>query len=358
MYPNSRCGPRASSSTDGRAVTIRKSRYTCIESALMITDGVNSANAIAKADLPLAVGPAMSVSGGRVFVFIATVVAPERLKRSDVESIVGRLGAVNCQPVDWCWLQSEVAFDIQFENDPDQARMALEGPEDLFDIIIQPAAHRKRKLLVADMDSTMITVECIDELADYAGLKAEVSEVTERAMRGEIDFAGALRDRVALLAGMPETTIAECLRERVKLMGGAKALVQTFSANGGEAILVSGGFTHFTGPVAAEIGFGRAIANRLIVKEGALTGEVEQPIVDSATKRTVLLEALNGRTPSTSIAIGDGANDIPMIEAAGLGVAYHAKPKTQAAADACIRHGDLTVLLYAMGYARKDWITA
>ena len=226
------------------------------------------------------------------------------------------------------------------------------------DIIIQSAAHRHRKLLVADMDSTMITVECIDELADYVGMKAQVSEVTERAMRGEIDFAGALRDRVALLAGMKESIIAECLRERVKLMGGSRALIQTFRAYGGEAILVSGGFTHFTGPVAAEIGFDRAIANRLIVKDGVLTGEVEQPIVDSATKRSVLLDALKGRDAAISIAIGDGANDIPMIEAAGLGVAYHAKPKTQAAADACIRHGDLSVLLYAMGYARKDWVTA
>ena len=237
-----------------------------------------------------------------------------------------------------------------------QAAPALAGAA--VDVVIQPLADRHRKLLVADMDSTMITVECIDELADYAGLKAEVSEVTERAMRGEIDFAGALRDRVALLAGMKESVIAECLRERVKLMGGAKALIQTFRAYGGEAILVSGGFTHFTGPVAAEIGFDRAIANRLIVKDGVLTGEVEQPIVDSATKRAVLLDALNGRDPSVSIAIGDGANDIPMIEAAGLGVAYHAKPKTIAAADACVRHGDLSVLLYAMGYARDQWVTA
>ena len=217
------------------------------------------------------------------------------------------------------------------------------------DIIVQPAAHRHRKLLVADMDSTMITVECIDELADYAGLKAEVSEVTERAMRGEIDFAGALRDRVALLAGLSEATVAECLRERVKLMGGAKELVTAFRAAGGTALLVSGGFTHFTGPVAAEIGFDRAMANRLIVKNGILTGDVEQPIVDAATKRAVLLEALDGRNPSVSIAIGDGANDIPMIEAAGLGIAYHAKPKTEAAADACVRFGNLNVVRYALG---------
>ena len=197
----------------------------------------------------------------------------------------------------------------------------------------------------------MITVECIDELADYAGLKAEVSEVTERAMRGEIDFAGALRDRVALLAGLSEATVAECLRERVKLMGGAKALVTAFRAAGGTALLVSGGFTHFTGPVAAEIGFDRAIANRLIVRDGVLTGDVETPIVDAQTKKSTLLDTLAAMNlpVSASIAIGDGANDIPMIEAAGLGVAYHAKPKTQAAADACVRFGDLNVVRYALG---------
>ena len=307
----------------------------------MITEGVKSASAIAKADLPLAVGPAMSASGGRVFVFIATLVAGDGLKAGDISALCDALGGTAGPVVDG------VACDILFEH-----RHTGENCDSVtvgIDIIIQPLVHRQRKLLVADMDSTMITVECIDELADYAGLKAEVSEVTERAMRGEIDFAGALRDRVALLAGLSEATVAECLRERVKLMGGAKALIQTFRANGGEAILVSGGFTHFTGPVAKEIGFDRAIANRLVVKDGALTGTVEQPIVDASTKRAVLLKALDGRDPSVSIAIGDGANDIPMIEAAGLGVAYHAKPKTQAAADACVRFGDLNVVRYALG---------
>jgi phosphoserine phosphatase len=288
-------------------------------------------------------------------VFIATLVAPEGLKAGDISAACDALGGMAGPLID------DVACDVCFDLPEPNGEARLSGSpasaEMLtgVDIIIQPAAHRHRTLLVADMDSTMITVECIDELADYAGLKAEVSEVTERAMRGEIDFAGALRDRVALLAGMPETTIAECLRERVKLMGGAKALVQTFRDKGGTAILVSGGFTHFTGPVAAEIGFGRAIANRLIVKNGVLTGEVEQPIVDSATKRAVLLEALGGRDPSVSIAIGDGANDIPMIEAAGLGVAYHAKPKTIAAADASVRFGDLSVIAYALGWRRSEW---
>ena len=246
-------------------------------------------------------------------------------------------------------MRDGVACDISLVQASAGARSTLETALPHLDIIVQPAAHRHRKLLVADMDSTMITVECIDELADYAGLKAEVSEVTERAMRGEIDFAGALRDRVALLAGLTEATVAECLRERVKPMGGAKELVTAFRAAGGTAILVSGGFTHFTGPVAAEIGFDRAIANRLIVKNGILIGEVEQPIVDAQTKKATLLEALNGRDPSISIAIGDGANDIPMIEAAGLGIAYHAKPKTEAAADACVRFGDLNVVRYALG---------
>ena len=268
---------------------------------------------------------------------IATLVAADGLKAGDIsaacDALQGKAGPI----VDG------VACDIRFAG--------LRAPPELSmlcDIIIQREADRHRKLLVADMDSTMITVECIDELADYAGLKAEVSAVTERAMRGEIEFADALRDRVALLAGMKESVIAECLAERVKLMGGAKELVTAFRAAGGTALLVSGGFTHFTGPVATEIGFDRAIANRLVVKDGVLTGDVETPIVDAQTKKSVLIEALAARDPSVSIAIGDGANDIPMIEAAGLGIAYHAKPKTIAAADACVRFGDLNVVRYAL----------
>lgn len=255
-----------------------------------------------------------------------------------------------------------VACDIRFLDDgigssEVSPRFALESLLPNVDVIVQVEADRRRLLLVADMDSTMITAECIDELADYVGLKTEVAEVTERAMRGEIDFAGALRDRVALLAGMAETTVAECLRERVRVMGGAKALVRTVRANGGYTLLVSGGFTHFTGSVAAEIGFDRAIANRLIVRDGLLTGQTEQPIVDAETKKAALLRELELRQEptSSSFAIGDGANDIPMIEAAGLGVAFHAKPKTETAADARIRTGDLSVVLYAMGFARADW---
>ena len=318
--------------------------------------------------------------------FIATLVAKESLSAGDIsaacDAVRGRAGA----------LVDGVACDVRFEGDGVAGRAALEtlfsersrgappsevearrnainvsgegdlgsartrpssslGEESAIDIIVQREADRHRKLLIADMDSTMITVECIDELADYVGLKAQVSEVTERAMRGEIDFADALRDRVALLAGLSETTVAECLHERVKLMGGAVDLVAAFRAAGGRAVLVSGGFTHFTDSVAKQSGFDRALANRLVVKGGALTGEVEWPIVDAQTKRETLLTeaAMLGIPLSATIAIGDGANDIPMIEAAGLGVAYHAKPKTRAAADACVRSGDLNVVRYALG---------
>ncbi|MFM9978969.1 MAG: phosphoserine phosphatase SerB [Sphingomonadaceae bacterium] len=276
--------------------------------------------------------------------FIATLVAKERLAAGDIsaacDAVEGRAGAV----------VAERACDIWFSGNIAEGRSALEALPGI-DVIVQREAERTRRLLVADMDSTMITVECIDELADYVGLKAEVSAVTERAMRGEIDFAVALRNRVALLAGLTEATVAECLRERVKLMGGARELVTAFRAAGGTALLVSGGFTHFTGPIAAEIGFDRAVANRLIVKDGALTGEVEHPIVDAQTKRDTLLAeaAALGIPISATIAIGDGANDIPMIEAAGLGVAYHAKPRTEAAADASVRFGDLSVVRYALG---------
>jgi phosphoserine phosphatase len=225
------------------------------------------------------------------------------------------------------------------------------------DVVVQPAEGREKKLLVADMDSTMITVECIDELADYAGIKTQIAAVTEAAMRGELDFAAALDARVALLKGMEEAVIDRCLAERVTIMAGAKALVRTMRARGAEAILVSGGFTRFAEPVAREIGFDRAIANVLDIGAGALTGTVAKPIVDSSTKERTLIEARTrlGLEDHETLAVGDGANDLAMIRLAGLGVAYHAKPVVAAAAAARIDDNDLTALLYAQGIPRAEW---
>jgi len=224
-------------------------------------------------------------------------------------------------------------------------------------VVVQPAARRAKRLLVADMDSTMITIECIDELADYAGIKSQIAEITERAMRGELDFEGALDARVSLLKGLDAAVIDRCHAERVRIMPGAKALVRTMRANGARCVLVSGGFTVFADRVAKEIGFDRAVSNRLEIADGALLGTVTRPIIGAAAKReTLTAEAAQlGIGHQDVLAVGDGANDIPMIELAGLGVAYHAKPKTAAAAGARIDHNDLTALLYAQGYARKDW---
>jgi phosphoserine phosphatase len=226
------------------------------------------------------------------------------------------------------------------------------------DVVVQPAAGRRKRLLAADMDSTIITVECIDELADYAGVKAQVADVTERAMRGEVEFEAALRERVALLAGLDQKVLARCLAERVRLTPGAETLVRTMSREGAQCLLVSGGFTFFADAVAEQAGFHRAVSNRLGTADGRLTGTVEGSIVGAAEKRRALIEfaAESGVDLTDALAIGDGANDIPMLQAAGLGVAYHAKPAAVAAAGARIRHGDLSTLLYAQGYPRKDWV--
>jgi phosphoserine phosphatase len=319
----------------------------------MIVDGVSRASAIASADLPDAVGPATSAKGG--FVFIATLIAPDGQALSNGDLTAASDAVAGDAPR---WLDEGVAADVPFARGLATARATLEAALPQFDVIVQVEAERRRSLLIADMDSTMITVECIDELADYAGIRAQVTAVTEAAMRGELDFEGALRSRVALLKGLPESVIDECLRERVKIMSGAKALIRTLRANGGKAVLVSGGFTRFAEPVAAEIGFDSCRANVLGIKNGELDGTVIGDIVGALTKRDTLLTELAARhlPVSASQAIGDGANDIPMIEAAGLGVAYHAKPMTAAAADAQIRHGDLSALLYAMGYKRATWV--
>ena len=290
--------------------------------------------------------------------FIATLIAADSLDRSDIAAASDALAAAGCQPSGWRWLDEGKAADIPFAHDAIAARGALEVAGAVYDVVVQPAAGREKKLLVADMDSTMITVECIDELADYAGIKAEIAAVTEAAMRGELDFAEALDARVALLKGLDATAIDRCLAERVTIMPGAKTLVRTMRARGAETILVSGGFTRFAEPVAAEIGFDRAIANVLEIHGAALAGTVAKPIVDSSTKQNTLIDARDrlGLAAHETLAIGDGANDLAMIRLAGLGVAYHAKPIVAAAAGARIDRGDLTTLLYAQGIGRGEWV--
>jgi len=257
------------------------------------------------------------------------------------------------------WIDQGVAADLPFARiDRAAARAALENLFYQVDVVVQPRAGRAKKLLIADMDSTMITCECIDELADYAGIKDQIAEVTERAMRGELDFESALDARVGLLGGLDAGTIALCHAERVKLMPGARALIQTIKANGARAVLVSGGFTVFAEPVAQAIGFDHSLSNRLVIEDGKLAGRVERPIIGADAKRETLLAeiAALGLTVDQTMAVGDGANDIPMIQAAGLGIAYHGKPRTAAAAAARIDHGDLTALLYAQGYPRAAWV--
>jgi phosphoserine phosphatase len=211
-------------------------------------------------------------------------------------------------------------------------------------------------VFISDMDSTMITAECIDELADFAGLKDKISEITERAMQGELDFEQALRERVRLLEGLPETAIAECLAERIAPMPGARRLVATLKAQGCRTILVTGGFYQFANPVAKMLGFEKVVANTLDVVDGKIAGTVSGQIVDSGVKRATLIEECAAiGDHAISLATGDGANDIPMLEAATYGVAYHAKPKARAAANGWIDRGDLTGVLQLLGIPRSDW---
>ncbi|WP_301075701.1 phosphoserine phosphatase SerB [Sphingomonas sp.] len=289
--------------------------------------------------------------------FTATLIAAGRLSPQTLADAVARLTDAGCMPGVVEWLDEGDAADIQFAGQPSAARAALEGGGDGVDVVVQPIEGREKRLLVADMDSTMITVECIDELADYAGLKPQIAEITEAAMRGELDFAAALDARVALLRGLDAGAIDRCRDERVRLMPGAVTLVRTMRARGATTVLVSGGFTAFADPVGAQIGFDRVIANQLIVADGALTGTVAKPIVDSATKERTLRDARAALAlaDAATLAVGDGANDLAMINIAGLGVAYHAKPIVAAAAGARIDHNDLTALLWAQGIRRRDW---
>jgi phosphoserine phosphatase len=261
------------------------------------------------------------------------------------------------------WLFDEVAVDIPFEDSSDdlrtiEARLRAARGDLPIDIVVQPRGFRRKKLFLADMDSTMIGQECIDELADFAGLKAHVAKITERAMRGEIEFEPALRERVALLKGLPVGVVDEVLEKRITLTPGGRELVMTMRAHGAWTCLISGGFTLFTNAIAAKIGFEENRANRLLVEDGKLTGEVAEPILGRATKLATLIELTESfdLDDIDTLVAGDGANDLGMIQHAGLGVAYHAKPAVAAAAAARIDHGDLTALLYAQGYRREEFV--
>jgi phosphoserine phosphatase len=289
--------------------------------------------------------------------FIASVIAADRLARGDISAAEDAARGAGLEFTGAQWIEDGSAFDVRVPS-PAGAEQALRAAFPHADVIVQREDLRRRPILVADMDSTMITVECIDELADYAGLRAEIAEVTERAMRGELAFEAALEARVALLSGLNEEVIDLCREERVGITPGAVPLVRTMRANGAWCLLVSGGFDRFATRVAADIGFNESLSNSLCVAHGRLTGAVAHPILGAVAKKEALLRACAERgVPSEqALAVGDGANDIPMLEAAGLGVAYHAKPAAEAAADARIVHNDLTALLFAQGYARKDWV--
>lgn len=260
------------------------------------------------------------------------------------------------------WLFNEVAVDIPFEGCDDIAttvkRLHAARGDLPIDIVVQPQALRRKKLFLADMDSTMIGQECIDELADYAGLKAHVAAITERAMRGEIEFEPALRERVALLRGLPVGVVDEVLKQRITPTPGGRELVMTMRAHGAYTCLISGGFTLFTNAVAEMIGFQENRANELKVEDGKLSGQVAEPILGRAAKLATLIELRESfdLDEIDTLVTGDGANDLGMIEAAGLGVAYHAKPAVAAAAAARIDHGDLTALLYIQGYRRDEFV--
>ena len=285
-----------------------------------------------------------------------TLIAAGRLDDRIVDRALGLLREVDPKASFLNWIDEGDAADLSFNGDARSARWALQSLPRV-DFAIQPDEPRWKRLFVADMDSTIIGQECIDELADYAGLKSEVAGITERAMQGEIDFRGALRERVRLLAGLDERTLRQCLDERVKITDGAVTLVQTMRAGGSSCLLVSGGFLSFANPVAEAVGFDRVRANRLVFSGGKLSGEVGDPIVDAMVKREALIETREqlGIARGDVLAVGDGANDTLMIEEAGLGIAFRAKPALAEVADAELKYHGLDALLWVQGVRRQDW---
>ena len=333
----------------------------------MTTPPIRFANAIAAADLPLAVGPAISTaSHEEMFVsLVINIIAAEKSTR--IHEVIRKItrdfkasGDV-AAPV---WLSPDRACDIAVSlASPELAEILPRGylrMGDGVDVNVLPAENRRKTLLVADMDSTIIGCECLDELADIAHLKPQIAAITERAMAGEIAFEPALRERVALLKGLSLDALARTYKERVRLNPGARTLVATMKKHSARTCLVSGGFTYFTEHVGVAAGFDDQQANILLDDGERLTGEVKEPILGREAKLAALKKEIAALkiSPDDALAVGDGANDLAMIEHAGMGVAYHAKPILAEAASARIDHNDLTALLYLQGYRDEEFANA
>jgi len=294
--------------------------------------------------------------------FLVAIASPLQTKLTDKHL---KTAMESCSIIgDLNWLSAHEACEVRFkasENfEPRQAedtcRNALKGLP--IDIAFVPGENRKKKLLVADMDSTIIQQECIDELADVAGVADQVVGITARAMAGELDFQEALRSRLALLKDLPEQAITEVITKRLTFTPGARELVQTMKANGALTALLSGGFTHFTSYVSKYCGFDEHQANILEIKDGKLTGTAVEPIMDKNQKKRSLAQftVMNGLTFAETMAVGDGANDLPMLQRSSMGVALHGKPTLRKNAKFRIDHGDLTALLFLQGYTRQEFI--
>lgn len=290
---------------------------------------------------------------------LTLIAAPGSLTHAHVRAARAALAALGADLDAVAWLGEGEAADIPFQSLAAEqaiaaARAAL-GDAPL-DMIAQPRAGRRKALLLADMDSTIVTTETLDEIAAFAGLKEKVAAITARAMNGELDFHAALRERVAMLQGLDAGALEKVWAE-TELMPGAATLIATMRAQGAHTALVSGGFTFFTARVAERVGFHEHHANTLLIEAGQLTGAVGEPILDKDTKLATLkrLAAQLGVGLDAAASVGDGANDLPMLQAAGLGVAFRAKPSVAAAARHRVTHGDLTALLYAQGIRRDDW---
>ena len=288
---------------------------------------------------------------------IATLIAAGRLDDRLIDRALGSLREIDPKAAFGAWIDEGDAVDFRVSGEISAIRWALDGLEGV-DVFVQPEENRFKRLLIADMDSTIVGQECLDELADFAGLKREIAEITERAMQGLLDFKAALRERVALLSGLDEDAIKRCLAERVVPNPGAATLVRTMRVGGARAILVTGGFVSFADPIAKMLGFNAVRANRLLFDGRQLSGSVEDPIVDGQAKFDALVEAREemGIKPEEVLAVGDGANDRLMVREAGLGVAYRAKPALAEVADARLDHHGLDALLWAQGIRRRDWV--